>query len=91
VVEIIGSLFRQLLYIYIVAFNSIPMRVSMKEKTPFRTMKVLLDFTRDEIEMYWSAFRAEAEIRTDAKIGDDPIDKLIYYLILKGVLDYETK
>lgn len=59
----------------------------MNEKIPFRKMKHLIQFARDEMEMEWSILKIETEGMTDGTIEDDTINKLLHYLILKGVLD----
>ena len=59
----------------------------MKEKIPFRKMKHLIQFARDEIEMEWSILKIETVGMTDGTIEDDPINKVLHYLILKGILD----
>ena len=62
----------------------------MKEKKSFRERQKLVDKHRLEMDVAWAMHRAEVCNRTDILIEHDDLNKLLYYLIQKGIFDDET-
>jgi hypothetical protein len=63
----------------------------MKEKRSFREKQRLVEKHRLKMDIAWAMHRAEVCNRTDHLIEHDDLNKLLYYLIEKGILDDETE
>jgi hypothetical protein len=63
----------------------------MKAKDSFREKQKALRQIKLDIDLAWALHRSVVHDMTGGDVGDDEMDKLIYFLIDRGIINDQTE